>query len=86
MRTNMYLSNDEPPTELLYKVLCRVNHACGNAANVMKVTIQGKCYVIAKRAIEAGEEILIDYIENQECDRLGMIKLKYNFRCQCPEH
>lgn len=72
--------------QVLYKIICRINHACGDAANVLKIDHQGKGFVMAKRNIKAGEEILIDYIPGEQEDRLGLLKLKYNFVCACPEH
>lgn len=83
-RTNSFGSNDDE--EVLFKNTCRINHACGNAANAIRLLIQGKSYVLARKDIPVGEEILIDYIPGEEGDRLGLLQMKYNFTCRCSEH
>jgi len=86
MRTNAFV-NEEDGKEYLFKILSRVNHACDNQANIAKFVSQGKAYVVAKKEIRAGDEILIDYIGGErEEDRLGLLQLKYNFSCPCPKH
>lgn len=85
LRTNAF-GNYAEGTETLFQVLSRVNHACGDTANVMKMDANGKAYLMAKRDIRDGEEILIDYLPGERGDRVGLLEVKYNFRCTCGGH
>lgn len=85
-RTNFFESESDQ-AQHLFKNLCRVNHACGSNANITKIVWNSKAFVLAKRDIKQGEEILIDYLPGEKKeDRLGLLQLKYNFVCQCPLH
>ncbi|CAB9528718.1 expressed unknown protein [Seminavis robusta] len=88
MRTNAY-HDGSLEANLLFKELCRINHACGDAANVNRTIHQGKVYVVAKRDIADGEELLIDYLPlatELGRDRLELLHNMFNFWCQCSEH
>lgn len=86
LRTNSF--GGKGACALLYKTTCRINHACGKAANVRRMEHNCKAYIFAKREIYAGEEIFIDYLPNDDAeeDRPGDLQMKYNFRCQCSAH
>ena len=86
IRTNSFVFGDLHSA--LFGTLSRANHACGESANITKADYAGRAYVVAKRDIRAGEEILIDYLVGDPVDehRVPLLQLKYNFECQCPEH
>ena len=91
MRTNAYQNSDgtedQDASLCLFQKMCRVNHACGEAANVYRIVQHGKAYVSAKRDIAAGEELFLDYLPNYEKgDRLEAIQNLFNFRCKCAAH
>lgn len=75
--------------------LARANHACGAAANIGKGWVDSKdgvrrARVVALRPVRRGDELLIDYIPGPEtaaldtAGRRALLKLKYNFDCDCP--
>ncbi|CAB9513344.1 expressed unknown protein [Seminavis robusta] len=87
MRTNAY-HDTTLEAHILFKDLCRFNHACCDAANLNRTIHHGKAYVVAKRDILCGEELMIDYLAAtvQGQNRLELLHNMFNFRCQCPEH
>ncbi|CAB9498964.1 expressed unknown protein [Seminavis robusta] len=87
LRTNAFVDNHET-TMLIFKDLSRINHACGDAANVIKICDEkDRAFVLARCDIASGQELLIDYIPGEkEEDRLDYLQMKYNFRCQCKMH
>jgi len=78
VRTNSFEYRGQ---SLLYKLLCRVNCACGPAANVTKVTMDGGvAYVMTTKEIKKGEEILIDYLPGESgVAKRELLRVKYNF-------
>jgi len=85
-RTNSF-EGENSDSLVLYRILSRFNHACGDSANATRIIVQNGAYLFSRQPIEAGEEILIDYIPNEKPeDRLDLLQLKYNFQCNCPQH
>ena len=85
LRTNAFGSDEDSTMLVLYKTLSRINHACGDAANVFKYETNGQAYLIAKKEIQAGDEILINYLAPQDNLR-EELQRRYNFVCTCPHH
>ena len=70
-----------------YALQSCMNHSCDPNAHAYKragVDTDGSAIILAKRAIEAGEEICISYIEESEPYHVRKSVLEdYGFACSC---
>ena len=70
----------------LFPVITRINHSCLPNAKHSWNSSEKVEKIYALKDIEAGEEIFISYLNPYatRSDRQRMLKLKFNFDCQCP--
>ena len=70
-----------------YALQSCMNHSCDPNTHAYKragVDTDGSAIILAKRAIEAGEEICISYIEESEPHQVRQSALEdYGFVCSC---
>ncbi|KAJ1462967.1 hypothetical protein M885DRAFT_504454 [Pelagophyceae sp. CCMP2097] len=89
-RTNQFADGD---VAHIFETLSRFNHACGAAANVARGFVDGPrgervVGVFCTRAVQEGDELLIDYMPEQDLEldlekRRGLLRIRYNFLCLC---
>ena len=96
VRTNSFTDHGEKQQGRggkLFSKFCRLNHACGSAANVCKSFQDDedgvrRVHVVTLRPVKKGQELLISYLGPEEASRNAAgrnawLKMTYNFDCKC---
>ena len=87
LRTNGI--DDDEGYANLYNNLARMNHSCAPNAVRVQTNESGGVAVVARRPIDKGEEILINYMDGADDgkpveQRREHLMQQYHFHCNCP--
>jgi len=71
----------------LYAVCCRANHSCSENASCQWSAARERQVLVAKRDIEKGEEVTVNYIQGYEGEdleeRRARLRDGFHFECDC---
>jgi hypothetical protein len=69
----------------LFKIACRINHACSANANNWWSEKDNKVHWHAIKPINKGDEVVFSYIGQLQTrkERMEVLKTRYGFKCTC---
>eukprot|EP00802_Teleaulax_amphioxeia_P023322 Tamp_23879.p1 GENE.Tamp_23879~~Tamp_23879.p1 ORF type:complete len:290 (-),score=64.04 Tamp_23879:97-966(-) len=91
LRTNGF--DDDEGFVSLYATTSRANHSCDPSATRYAQGSDNSVQLVAARAIGAGEEIFVSYLDTSDAggsggmtveERRSILQSKYGFVCECP--